>query len=183
MASVEKTYADALFTLLEEENSDRIAFTEVLSQLKKVELVLADTPDFIKLLNTPTVSGGEKLALVETAFSGRVSDYVYNFLRLLTVKKRMAHFPRIFSSFRGLYNERFDIAEIVVTSAMPLTADLREKITARMTAITGKTVSVIERVDKSILGGVVVDYGNTRLDGSVKTRLAELKKDIAGIIA
>jgi F-type H+-transporting ATPase subunit delta len=183
MASIEKTYADALFTLLEDEKSDKTVFDAVLGQLKSIRTAIAETPEFIKLLNTPTISEAEKLGVVEAAFGGVQTDYIRNFLRLLTVKGRMAYFPRIADAFRMMYNERFDIAEISVTSAMPLTDELRAKLTSKMAQITGKTVTLSEKVDASIIGGVVVDYGNTRLDGSVKTRLAELKKDISGIIA
>ena len=183
MASVAKTYSDALFMLLVEENSDKSVFDTTLEQLKSVQSVIAETPDFIKLLNTPTISDSEKLSLVEKAFYQRVTEKVYNFLRLITVKRRMAYFSQIYNAFREMYNEKFDIAEMTVTSSIPLTDALRTKIIDKMMQITGKTISLTEKVDKSIIGGVVIDYGNTRLDGSVKTRLAELKKDIAGIIA
>jgi F-type H+-transporting ATPase subunit delta len=190
MASVEKTYADALFSLLaddceqnSEKDSGKAVFDSVLAQLESIRDIISGTPEFIKLLNTPTVSGEEKLQLVDTVFGGRTSDYVGNFMRLLTIKKRMSYFTKIYAAFRESYNERFGIADITVTSSIPLTEPMRKKITERMSQITGKTVSVTEKVDKSIIGGIMIDYGNTRLDGSVKTRLAELKKDLSGIIA
>ncbi|MCL2071545.1 MAG: ATP synthase F1 subunit delta [Oscillospiraceae bacterium] len=183
MASVAKTYADAFFTLLEEGDSERSVFDSALNQLNDIRTAIVATPDFVKLLNTPTISESEKVGLVEAVFSGKVTDYVCNFLRLLTVKGRMAHFPQIYTAFRELYNGKFAIAQVVVTSSMPLTEELRQKIVGKMSLITGKSVSLTEKIDKSIIGGVVVDYGNVRLDGSVKTRLAELKNDIANIIA
>jgi F-type H+-transporting ATPase subunit delta len=186
MASVEKTYADAMFALLEEENADRTVFDTVMHQLKCVGESIAQTPDLLKLMSTPTISDAEKLSLIDTVFGGKVTDYVHNFLRLLAVKKRMSCYRGIVDTFRGLYNERFDIAEIVITSAMPITAESRSKIVTKMSQITGKpaeNIEVSEKVDGSLIGGVVVDYGNTRYDGSVKTRLSELAKDIAGTIA
>jgi F-type H+-transporting ATPase subunit delta len=181
-ASVEKTYSDALFSLVSEKG-DKAAFINVLNELETIDEVIAGAPDFIKLFGTPTVSNDEKLSLIEKAFSGRVSEYVLNFLRVLTVKGRMGYYNRIYKTFRGSFNEKFGIAEITVTSSLPLSDALRAKITSRMTDITKKEVLLREKVDKSIIGGVMIDYGNTRLDGSVKTRLNELKKDIAGIIA
>ncbi|MDR0222346.1 MAG: ATP synthase F1 subunit delta [Oscillospiraceae bacterium] len=182
-ASIEKTYADALFSLIAEDGGDKAAYDGVLRELEAVDAVLTEVPDFLKLLGTPTVSGESKLEIIEKAFKSRLSEYPYNFLRVLTVKGRMSRFGGIYRSFRGLYNERFGIAEITVTTSVPLTAALKSKITARMSEITKKTVTVKEKVNPEIIGGIVVDYGNTRLDGSVKTRLAELKKDVAGIIA
>jgi len=184
MASVDKTYANALFALLEEEKSDRLTFDTTLSQLNAVRTIMTDVPDFVKLLSTPTVENEEKLALISETFEGKMSEKVYNFLRLLTVNKRIERFNGICNVFRGLYNEKFNIAEITVTSAMPITAEQREKIAAKMAQVTGgESVEITEKVDKSIIGGVMIDYGNTRFDGTVKTRLNELKKEISGVIA
>jgi F-type H+-transporting ATPase subunit delta len=183
MANVDKTYADALFTLLVEENSDKTVFDTTLEQLNAVRSVMSDVPDFMKLLGTPTIEDSAKISLISETFEGKVSDKVYNFLRLLTVNKRITNFFGIYNAYRALYNEKFDIAEITVTSSMPLTDELRGKITAKMAKITGKTIQITEKVDKAIIGGVMIDYGNTRFDGSVKTRLSELKKEISGVIA
>jgi len=183
MASIEKTYADALFSLLEEEKSDRVIYDTTLSQLNAVRTVMGEVPDFVKLLSTPTVDDKEKLSLIDEMFSGKTTDSVYNFLRLLTINRRMDSFFGICKTFSSLYNEKFDIAEITVTSSMELDDVLRAKITAKMTKITGKTIRLTEKVDKSIIGGVMIDYGNTRFDGSVKTRLNQLKKEISGVIA
>jgi F-type H+-transporting ATPase subunit delta len=183
MASVEKAYADALFSLLEDEKMDKSEFESVLNQLENVGIILAEVPDFVKLLGAPTVEDGQKLGLIEETFSGKVTGQVYNFLRLLTVNKRIGSFPRIYTAFRGLYNDRFNIAQITVTSSVPLTDSLRGKITAKMSQVIGKSVNLTEKIDKSIIGGIVVDYGNTRFDSSVKTRLNELKNSISEIIA
>jgi F-type H+-transporting ATPase subunit delta len=183
MANVDKTYADALFSLLVEENAEKSEFDTTLNQLNAVRTVMTDVPDFVKMLGTPTIEDGEKLSLISETFGGKVSDKVYNFLRLLIVNKRMNSFNGICNAYRGLYNERFGIAEITVTSSMPLTVELRNKIEVKMSKITGKTVQITEKVDKSIIGGIMIDYGNTRFDGSVKTRLNELKKEISGVIA
>jgi F-type H+-transporting ATPase subunit delta len=183
MASVEKTYADAMFTLLESENADRTVFDTVLGQLTAVSESISQIPDFLKLMNTPTVSDEEKLSVVDSVFTGRTTPYVHNFLRILVVKKRTSNLDGIVKEFRERYNEHFGLADITVTSAAPLNETALNKITAKMQSVTGKTVSLTAKVDKSLIGGVVVDYGNTRLDGSVKTRLNQLGKDIASTIA
>jgi F-type H+-transporting ATPase subunit delta len=186
MASVEKTYADAMFSLLQEEKADRTVFDAVLGQLNVVGESFSRTPDLFKLMNTPTVSDEEKLGVVNAVFDGKVSDYVRNFLRLLAVKKRMSCFPQILREFRTQYNEHFGLAEIVITSAMPVTAEQKSRITAKMAEITGtakENIVVTERIDKALIGGITVEHGNTRYDGSVRTRLGELAKDIAGVVA
>jgi len=182
-ASVEKTYSDALFTVLCDANAEKAAFVKTLAELEAADAAINAAPEFLKLLGTPTVSVTEKLGVVEKAFKEKVSPYVFNFLRVLTVKGRMAHFNRIYKTFREDFNEKFGVAEITVTSPFPLDGATRAKISARMQKITGKEITLKEKVDKTLIGGVTIDYGNTRFDGSVRTRLNELKNDITGIIA
>ncbi len=183
-ASVEQTYADALFSLvLEESGKTSVTPETVLNELLQAEQVFNDVPEFIKVMNTPTVSRPEKLELIQKTFENKVSDYTFRFLNLLSDKGRMGYFGKICRAYNKMYNEKYGIVEIVVITSQPLDEVQRAKIIAKMTGITGKTVKLKEKVDTSIIGGIIMDYGSTRLDGSVKTRLESLKKDIAGIIA
>jgi F-type H+-transporting ATPase subunit delta len=118
MAAVDKTYGDALFSLVTEE--DEKALPDILGQLKGVSEVFAAEPDFIKLLRTPTIPIEEKTALVKEVFDGKVHKFVVNFLCILTENDRLPDFERILAYFTGLYNEKLGIADVTVTSAMPL---------------------------------------------------------------
>ena len=50
-----------------------------------------------------------------------------------------------------------------------------ERLTAALAAKLQKSVRITERIDRSVLGGVIVQYGDTRIDNSVKYRLDTLK--------
>ena len=165
----EKVYADAFFTLCLEETPDTLKNT--LGELSAL------------LLGTPTVTMDEKLGMIKDIIADGISEYTGNLLCVLTERGRMGCFSGIVKNFRALYNEHFRIAEITVTASAPLSESVREKIAAKMSEVTGKTVSIKEKVDPSIIGGVVIDYGSTRYDGSVRTRLNELKKELGGVIA
>ena len=159
---VEKNYAEALFQVISEEQEDKLKDT--LSELKAVKTVLDGCPD------------------LKDAFEGKVSQYVYNFIRVLCEAERLDRFDGILTCFTALYNEKFGIADIVVTTSVPLNDALREKIVKRMEQVTGKKISMTEKVDKSIIGGIVVNYGDTMIDGSVKARLEALKTEISRIV-
>ena len=109
--------------------------------------------------------------------------FVLNFLCILTENDRLPDFERILAYFTELYNEKLGIADVTVTSAMPLSDTAAEKIRAKMAEITGKTVNMTLKTDDRLIGGVVISYGNTTIDGSVRARLEQLKADIAGTIA
>ena len=163
----EKVYADAFFTLCLEETPDTLKNT--LGELSALDGIFREQP--------------EKLGMIKDIIADGVSEYTGNLLCVLTERGRMGCFSGIVKNFRALYNEHFRIAEITVTASAPLSESVREKIAAKMSEVTGKTVSIKEKVDPSIIGGVVIDYGSTRYDGSVRTRLNELKKELGGVIA
>lgn len=126
----------------------------------------------------------EKLGMMRDIISrGEISEITGNLLCVLTERGRMNCFGGILRNFRASYNEYFKIAEITVTSSAPLPEAVVEKIRAKMSEVTGKTVSVKEKVDPALIGGVVIDYGSTRWDGSIRSRLAGLRKELGGVIA
>ncbi|MGN0687962.1 MAG: ATP synthase F1 subunit delta [Oscillospiraceae bacterium] len=178
----EKVYSDAFFELCLEECPDKLS--DIAEELSALEDVLSANPELTKLMNTPTVAAEEKLALTKDIIkSGNVSEFTGNLLCVLTEKGRFGCFSGIEKCFRAKYNEHFKIAEIVVTTSAPLSEDMRGRIAERMSAVTGMTVSVREKIDPDIIGGIVIDYGSTRYDGSVKARLNAIKNELGSIIA
>lgn len=178
----EKVYGEAFFELCIEEAPDKAA--DILDELSALDEIFGGNPEFVKLMGTPTISAEEKAALIkEINGSGNVSELCGNLLCVLAERGRFNCFSGIVKSFRAQYNEHFKIAEITVTTNAPLSDKLRGEITAKMSEITGKTISVKEKVDPAIIGGIVIDYGSTRYDGSVRTRLNALKQELGSVIA
>lgn len=177
-----KAYGDALFELIREEQPDKL--TETLNTLRELNKVLDENPSFIKLMKTPTISMEEKLTIMnDLCTKGGIDGYVSNFLMVLTEKGRLDCLSGIYERFLTLHNEHFKIAEITVTTSVPLTEELRKKITARMEEVTGMSISMTEKTDPAILGGIVISYGNERLDGSIKSKLDGIKEKLFSVIA
>lgn len=178
----EKIYAGAFFELCTEKAGDELG--DILGELETMNAAVEDNPDFIKLLGAPTITKEEKIALVkEIIAKGGFRELTGNLLCVLTESGRMDCFGGILKNFRALYNEHFGIAEIAVTSSTALPDETVEKIRAKMAEVTGKKISVKLKVDSALIGGAVIDYGSTRWDGSVRTRLAGLRKELGSVIA
>lgn len=177
---VEKTYGDALFELFLEETPAKLS--EAKAELAAVGSVIEDVPELIKLSKTPTVEKDEKLGLIETAFKGKLSEYIYNFLMVLTDAGRLEYFGKIAEYFGQRCNEHLGIAEITVITSQPLTAKAKADLSAKMAKKLGKKIEMKEEIDPSIIGGIVVKNGNTTLDGSVRARLNALRTDIGSVI-
>lgn len=178
----EKVYGEAFFELCLEEKPDKLK--EVYEELTALGGIFRENPELGKVMGAPTVSAEEKTSLTkEIIESGNVSELSGNLLCVLAEKGRFSCYDGIVKHFRAKYNEHFKIAEITVTTSEPLSDKMREKIIARMSEITGKTISVREKLDPAIIGGIVIDYGSTRYDGSVRARLNALKSELGSIIA
>lgn len=177
--TAEKIYSEAVFELAKEDNSaDKIK--EELDALSKI---FTDNPELSKLLSAPTVGFEEKLDVLKKVFGGRISDTSYNLLCVTTEKGRASLIPAIAEDYRNRWYEMKNIAEVKVTTSKPLTDALRSKLKAKLETVYKKTVVLTENIDESLMGGIVINYGNTMLDGSVKTKLEAVQKQIKGVIA
>jgi F-type H+-transporting ATPase subunit delta len=67
-----------------------------------------------------------------------------------------------------------------VTTAVPLSDDQVQGVAARLSRITGKQISVEPKVDPAIMGGLIARVGDTLIDGSTRSRLIALRKDLRG---
>ena len=177
---VEKTYGDALFELILEDGADKLPAAK--AELAAVNSIITDIPELIKLSKTPTVEKEEKLGLIESAFKGRLSEYIYNFLMVLMEASRLEYFGKITEYFGERCNEHLGIAEITVVTCQPLSEKAKKDLSAKMEKLLGKKIEMKEEVDTSIIGGIVVKNGNTTLDGSVRARLRALRTDIGSVI-
>lgn len=177
----EKIYGGAFFSLCREEAPEKLK--SILEELTELDGIFSENPGFIKLMNTPTVALEEKLSLLDEMIkAGNLSELCGNLLCVLCEKHRMSCFADIVKYFKELYNDEFKLAEITVTTSAPLTDAMREKITAKMSKVIGKTVTLNEKVDEKLIGGIVIDYGSKRYDGSVKSRLDALKGELSSVI-
>ena len=80
-------------------------------------------------------------------------------------------------NYRGV--EGTEIAEI--TTAIPLDNDYQLKIAQRITEIVGKPVMLRPKVDPAIIGCIIIRVGDKLIDGSIRSKLAALRKDLGGV--
>lgn len=171
-------YTDAIYSLgTEEDMTD--AF---LSDMKAVQSVLSENKDYIALLDAPTVETDERVSLIDKAFRGQVGVYILNFMKVLTEKRRMYLFSQCLDAFTARYNSEHNIVPVQAITAAPLPEELLAKLKEKTEASLGKTVILTNIVDASCLGGVILRYENKQLDGSVRTRLETIRKQLTDVV-
>lgn len=171
--TVGKVYAEALFALSQEEQNEKTVYEE----LNAAADMFAENPEFTALLSVPNLGAEEKLGILRKVI-GNGSGTTEHFLCLLVEKHRINRIADIRSAFNALYYEAFSIAEVFVTSAEALTQAQSSKLTEKLSAKLGKQIRLVKSVDPSLLGGMVVQYGDTRMDNSLRTRMKEMSANL-----
>jgi F-type H+-transporting ATPase subunit delta len=168
---VAKRYAKALFnTALKLD-----VLESVEDDLKAIVNIMHSDPRFRDFLLSPSVGRDEKIQISYKLFSDRVTAVTLQALRLLLQKGREDEIEGVLDEYSRLRRELGSVVYTVITSAQPLEEDARAKLLAKLKTQTGKEIEPEFRVDKSLVGGVRVAYGNYVLDGSVKGSLNRLR--------
>ena len=167
MSQAANNYGQALFELAKEENLD----TVILEQMEVLNVSFSQEPGFLRLLAAPNLSKTERCDILDESFRGKVEPYLLNFMKILTEKGYIRHFPECFKAYRSAYNADHGIICVKAISAVELTAAQKEKLTKKLEAITGKTIQLENRLDSKVLGGIRLDYDGIQVDGTVQSRL------------
>ena len=178
MSHAAGVYGQGLYALAKEEALEEA----ILQELDLLKTAFAEEPDFIKLLSSANVSKAERLTVIDSSFRGKVQPYVLNFLKLLTEKGYIAHFADCCETYRDLYNEDRGILQVQAVSAIELTENQKQQLTDKLSAITGKTIDLVCKVDKSVLGGIRLNYNGTQVDGTVQSRLQAIEKRLKNTV-
>jgi F-type H+-transporting ATPase subunit delta len=104
---------------------------------------------------------------------------VRNFLAVLIENHRMPVIFRVRRVFDRLWEDAHDLLPIEITSAIELDPSVAERIGDEIGRQTGRTVELTSTVDPDVIGGIVLRVGNSILDASIRTRLENLRKQVA----
>lgn len=164
--SAANEYGRALFLITEEDGvSDK-----VLSDVKTVERIFKNNPEYIKLLCSPAVPKEERVELADKALSS-IDWRLLNLIKILIENRQVHIFDKVAESYGNLYDQARGIVRVEAVSAVPLTEKQCEALTSKLSSELMKTVIIQNTVDPSILGGMKLRYCGIQLDGSVRTRL------------
>ncbi len=176
-ARVAKKYGTALFQVARKANQ----IEEIFDDLRGIQEYVQSDDSFIQFIRAPQVPDADKEALVKAAFGDRVSRPVYEFLVVLNEKRRLPMIEDIVEYFEGLYLDEIGVVKAVITTAVPLTSELSDKLTANLESLTGKTVRTVTKVDPGIIGGVVVILHNKVIDRSIRYQMQQLKERLMAL--
>ena len=174
-ATIARNYAEALFLAGAGHRGGRMV--ERYGQLlDAVAGALQADERIAAMLESPRVAKSAKAALLERALGDVAEGEFVRFLQAVVRRGRQGLFVEIAQAYQGLVDVRLNRVHAGVTLRDEPDARLEKQIVERLSRAIGKEVRAHFRADRAILGGVVVRVGDRIYDGSVRRKLAVLRR-------
>lgn len=164
-------YADALLSVAKAEGN----LDEVEDELFRFGQNLAGSEQLRNALTDEMVPVERRQAIVEELLGGKASPVTSQLVGFVVGAGRGKDLPAIITKLVERAASEKDRTVAEVRSAVPLTDDQKSRLEAALANATGKQVVVKVIVDPSVLGGLVATVGDQVIDGTVRTRLDQLK--------
>lgn len=169
-----KRYAQAIFEIaLERQEIDKWQ-----TDLQKMAGLNKDAV-LLTLLASPKLTFRDKTGLIDERLAG-IGPLARNLAYLLAEKNKVSWISHIAAAYQHLVDDYNGIQHAVVTTAVPMENAEKALLESSLKSLTGKNIMIETEVDPSIIGGMVARIDGQLLDGSVRTKLAALKKELAG---
>ena len=174
MAVAHRMYARALFEAAQE--AGRV--DDVAGDLAALASAMDAVPELRAFLRNPQIEPAGKAAVLEQLAAG-ADELVRNFVRLASEKGRAGDIPEISAELEALVARAQNRLAVELTTAHELSDDEATSIVQAIEKASGRTVEATRAVDPSLIGGIVLQVGSHRADGSVRGRLERLRHELA----
>lgn len=165
-------YSRALFNLADE----RRQLDAVEKDLAQARKLVGQYPEISHLVLNSTISRAEKEDFIEKVMPADLSRLVIDFVKVLVKKRRFQELSFIQEAFHRLYEKKRGIQEVKVVSAIPLTGAVQDKLVQALKRKFQCEVRLLPETDPGILGGFILRFDGTEINGSYKNRLEELRQ-------
>jgi len=167
-----KRYSQAVFEIaLERKELDRWQ-----TDLRKIAS-LSEDATFVAFLESPRFHFDDKARLLSERLSD-INPLALNLVYLLIARGRLSMVGDIADGYQRLLDGYRGIERAEITTAVPLDDEDKQRLEERLGAIVGKKAVLEPEVDSSVIGGIVARIGDKLLDGSTRSQLMALKKEL-----
>ncbi len=170
---VAKRYADAYMEFA----GPKIGPQRCAEDMKDLGALIRQTPELQHFLFAPGIPRSKKAALLDKVLADILAEETRTFIKFLIVKGRIAALDEIMKYIRIVYSHG-NVVNVVLRTSMPLDLDVVGRIKAQVEIFARRQSKLYLELDPALLGGVQIFVGNTMIDGSVRNRLLQLKKQL-----
>ena len=165
-------YAKAIIEIATESNNT----AAVNNDMKTIVSAIKENEELNDFLSNPIVSGQIKMNALNEIFPSLQSE-TKGLFQLLLANKRFEILSAITVQFNKLFDLASGVEQAVVTTAVPLTAELEVLVKNKLKEFSSNTISISNVVDASIIGGFVLRIGDKQYNASVANKLQQLKRE------
>ncbi len=167
-------YAKALFQLAKERNQ-----VEVVKQdLSKLTGLLADSPEFKWLLESPVIISSGKSRMVTSALSGVIEPITLEFLLLLINHRRENNLSSTCRMFMELFKADQGIWDATVESAIPVDVKFLDGLKKRLEESSHRKIDMKTETNEALIGGFILTLEDRQLDASVLSKLKRIRQEL-----
>lgn len=149
--------------------------------MRLVVTAIAENGELKDVLGSPVISGEVKKSILSDVFKG-IHELGKGLIELLVDKKRIALLSEVASQYIRLHEEFKGERVAYVTTAVPLTKSVEEKLLKKVEQITGEKVTLENQVDENIVGGFVLRVGDLQYNASIANKLEKIKREFTNSI-
>ena len=165
-------YALALYDLA----SEKIVIDSVLHNLKSIQKLMNQNKELQLIMKSPLIASNDKLKIILKIMTEQnLNELSITFLKVISKNKRFASLSSIISQFVNINAQKRGDILADITSADELSNEQRINIKEQLKTIMGDKLSLSYKVDKKIIGGLIIKVGSKMIDTSLANKINKLK--------
>lgn len=166
-------YAKALLSLTQDKNISE----PVEKDMQTIFSTIGNSEELQRFLQSPVIKSDVKKAALKEVFTN-INPATQGLFNTLVENKRIELLGLVAEKYIILFNELKGKETAIVTTAVPLTKELGDKILAKVKKLTGKQVTLENNIDESIIGGFVLRVGDLQYNASIASKLGDIKREL-----
>ncbi len=166
-------YAKAILNIARETGKE----SELNENMQLIAATISENNNLEIMLKSPVIKAKDKKKVLDNLFTGSVNNISLGLFNLLQENKRMSMLTPIARQYSVIYDYLKSMQVAKVTTAVPLTKELEDKVLTKIVELTGNKASIENIVNPAVLGGFILRVGDVQYDASISNHLNELKKE------
>jgi len=154
------------------------SFEDLKADVDLISKSFEDSREISNLYLSPIIPINHKLSITKKIFKGKVNEHTLNLLTNLVLRKRDNLIESILHKFDELYNAQMNIEESLITTTFDLDQKSLEVVKDFAEKITNKNISLVNNINKEIVGGFNLKIGDRMIDCTVSSKLKSLRKKL-----
>ena len=153
---------------------------ESLADLELLTETIQSNRELRNILSQPFIQKSKKENIIKKVFKDKISDKTLNFIDLILEKNHPELLTDLLIMYRDMYNDHKGIAVVTITSVVKLDEERQQHLISFIKQEINGKIQIINKIDKNIIGGFVINYKDYQYDASVYTKLRNLEALFTG---